>query len=160
MEELQLRLLKKQLTTKLFLFWGKKAIFSQKMAAPSKNRYSPKYVYWYQCFSVWKMVSVKSSAGPTLSPFHRLTLLVDVSPKGRTSNYLYLFWLIHLINGLWEIMSKTKLLWSYLFPTFMIYCIFYGWYIDIINFIFILNIIFTSMKFSHLMKQLNHSMWI
>ncbi len=37
---------------KVFLFWGKKAIFSQKMAAPSKNSYSLKYVYWYQCFSV------------------------------------------------------------------------------------------------------------
>ncbi len=35
-----------------FLFWGKKAIFAQKMAAPSKKDYSPKYVYWYQCFSV------------------------------------------------------------------------------------------------------------
>ncbi len=35
-----------------FLFWGKKAIFSQKRAAPSKKSYSPKYVYWYQCFSV------------------------------------------------------------------------------------------------------------
>ncbi len=30
MEELQLRLLEKQLTTKFFLFWGKKAIFSPK----------------------------------------------------------------------------------------------------------------------------------
>ncbi len=37
---------------KVFLFWGKKAIFPQKMAAPSKKSYSPKYVYWYQCFSV------------------------------------------------------------------------------------------------------------
>ncbi len=37
---------------KVFLFWGKKAIFAQKMAAPSKKSYSPKYVYWYQCFSV------------------------------------------------------------------------------------------------------------
>ncbi len=60
MEELQLMLLEKQLTTKFFLFWGKKAIFSQKMAAPSKSC-SPKYVYWYQCFSVWKMVGAKIS---------------------------------------------------------------------------------------------------
>ncbi len=52
MEELQLRLLEKQLTTTFFLFWCKKAIFAQKMAAPSKKTYSPKYVYWYQCFSV------------------------------------------------------------------------------------------------------------
>ncbi len=52
MEELQLRLLEKQLMTKFFLFWGKKAIFAQKLAAPSKKGYSPKYVYWYQCFSV------------------------------------------------------------------------------------------------------------
>ncbi len=42
MGELQLRLLEKQLKTKFFLFWGKKAIFSQKghffakMAAQSK----------------------------------------------------------------------------------------------------------------------------
>ncbi len=35
-----------------FKFWGKKAIFLQKMAAPSKKSYSPKYVYWYQCFDV------------------------------------------------------------------------------------------------------------
>ncbi len=52
MEELQLRLLEKQLKTKFFLFGGKKAIFSQKMAAPSPKSYSPKYVYWYQCFDV------------------------------------------------------------------------------------------------------------
>ncbi len=44
------------------LFWGKKAIFPPKMVAPSKKGYSPKYVYWYQCFNVWKMVGVKSSA--------------------------------------------------------------------------------------------------
>ncbi len=37
---------------KVFLFWGKKAIFSQKMGAPSKKYYSPKYVYWYKCFNV------------------------------------------------------------------------------------------------------------
>ncbi len=41
---------------KVVLFWGKKAIFSQKNVASSKKCYSPKYVYWYQCFSVWKMV--------------------------------------------------------------------------------------------------------
>ncbi len=45
---------------KIILLWGKKAIFSQKMAAPSKKSDSPKYVYWYQCFSVWKMVGAKS----------------------------------------------------------------------------------------------------
>ncbi len=37
---------------KVLLFWGKNAIFSQKMAAPYKRSYSPKYVYWYQCFIV------------------------------------------------------------------------------------------------------------
>ncbi len=31
-----------------------------KMEAPSKKCYSPKSVYWYQCFSVWKMVGAKS----------------------------------------------------------------------------------------------------
>ncbi len=46
MEELQLRLLEKQFTAIFFLFWDKNAIFSQKMAAPSKKGYSPKYVYW------------------------------------------------------------------------------------------------------------------
>ncbi len=61
MEEQQLRLLEKPLMTKFFLFWAKKAIFSQKMEAPSKKGYSPKYVYWYQCFSVWKMVGGKRS---------------------------------------------------------------------------------------------------
>ncbi len=34
---------------KEFFFWVKKAIFSQKMAAPSQKSDSPKYVYWYQC---------------------------------------------------------------------------------------------------------------
>ncbi len=67
-----------------FLFWGKKAIFPQKMAAPSKKSYSRKYVYWYQCFNVWKMVGTKSlvhgrPTGLTLLPFHSLTLLVHVS---------------------------------------------------------------------------------
>ncbi len=52
MEEIQLKLIEKQLIAKFFLFWGKNAIFSQIMAAPSKKGYSPKYVYWYQCFSV------------------------------------------------------------------------------------------------------------
>ncbi len=37
---------------KVFLFCDKKAIFSPKIAAPSKKSYSPKYVYWYKCFSV------------------------------------------------------------------------------------------------------------
>ncbi len=37
---------------KVFLYWDKKAIFFQKMAVPSKKSYSPKYVYWYQCFNV------------------------------------------------------------------------------------------------------------
>ncbi len=37
MEELQLMLLEKQLTTKFLLFWGKKAIFPPKMVAPWKT---------------------------------------------------------------------------------------------------------------------------
>ncbi len=61
MKELQLRLLKKQLTTKFFFILGQKCHFSQKIAAPSKKSYSPNYVYWYQCFNVWKMVGAKSS---------------------------------------------------------------------------------------------------
>ncbi len=36
-----------------FYFGGKKAL--------SNKSYSPKYVYWYKCFSVWKMVGAKSS---------------------------------------------------------------------------------------------------
>ncbi len=58
MEELQLKLLEKQLTTKFFIL-GRKGHFFQKMTAPSKKSYSPKYVYWYQCFNVWKMVGAK-----------------------------------------------------------------------------------------------------
>ncbi len=52
MEELQLRFLKKQLMTMFFYFGAKRPFFQKKMAAPSKKCYSPKYVYWYQCFSV------------------------------------------------------------------------------------------------------------
>ncbi len=37
MQGLQLRLLEKQLMINLFLFWGKKAIFSQTMVAPTKK---------------------------------------------------------------------------------------------------------------------------
>ncbi len=37
---------------KVFFILGQKAIFSQKMEAPSKISYSPKYVYWYQYLSV------------------------------------------------------------------------------------------------------------
>ncbi len=46
---------------KVFFSLGQKDKFwHKKMAAPSKKSYSPKYVYWYQCFSVWKMVGAKS----------------------------------------------------------------------------------------------------
>ncbi len=38
MEELQLRLPEKQLTRKKKLFWGKKAIFSQKNGGIIKNK--------------------------------------------------------------------------------------------------------------------------
>ncbi len=37
MEELQLRLLEEQLMKNIFLFWDKKAIFSQNMVAPKKH---------------------------------------------------------------------------------------------------------------------------
>ncbi len=60
---------------KVFLFWGKKAIFSQKMAAPSKNFYSPKYVYSYHVlmYERWLVLKVWYTGGrPTLSPFNRL----------------------------------------------------------------------------------------
>ncbi len=46
---------------KVFFILGQKGHFFSKMAAASKKSYSPKYVYWYQCFSVWKMVGAKSS---------------------------------------------------------------------------------------------------
>ncbi len=35
---------------KVFFILGQKGHFPQKMAAPSKKSYSPKYVYWYQMF--------------------------------------------------------------------------------------------------------------
>ncbi len=94
MEELQSRLLEKQLTTKFFLFWGKKAIFSKKMAAPSKkvialNTYIGTNVLVYER---WLVLKVGYTAGrppdPTLSPFHRLTLLMHVSQKVDT--YIYI----------------------------------------------------------------------
>ncbi len=38
---------------KVFFILGQKGhFFPHKMAAPSKKSYSPKYVYWYQCFDV------------------------------------------------------------------------------------------------------------
>ncbi len=37
MEELQLKLVEKQLTTKFFLFWGKKAIFFPQNGGTMKN---------------------------------------------------------------------------------------------------------------------------
>ncbi len=45
---------------KVFFILGQKGHFIlQKMVTPSKKCYSPKYVYWYQCFNVWKMVGAK-----------------------------------------------------------------------------------------------------
>ncbi len=46
---------------KYFYFGAKNPFFLQKMVAPSKISYSPKSVYWYQCFRVWKMVGAKNS---------------------------------------------------------------------------------------------------
>ncbi len=65
MEELQLRLLEKQLTTKFFLFRGKKATFFQKMAAPSKkvialNMYIGTNVLMYER---WLVLKVRYTAG-------------------------------------------------------------------------------------------------
>ncbi len=45
---------------KVFIFWGKKAIFSKKKWWHHEKHYSPKSVYWYQCFSVWKKVECES----------------------------------------------------------------------------------------------------
>ncbi len=61
-------------------------LFQKEMVAPSKKCYNPKSVYWYQCFSVLKMVGAKSLvhsrlAGPTVSLLHRLTLPMHVSQK-------------------------------------------------------------------------------
>ncbi len=73
MEALQLRLLEKQLMTKKNYFGAKGPFFLKKC-------YSPKSVYWYQCFNVWKMVGAKRWC--TRPAFHhRLTLLVHVSQK-------------------------------------------------------------------------------
>ncbi len=65
MEELQLRLLEKELTTKFFLIWGKKAIFPQKMSAPSKkvialNMYIGTNVLMYER---WLVLKVRYTAG-------------------------------------------------------------------------------------------------
>ncbi len=71
-KELKLRLLEKQLTTKLFfLFWGKKAIlFKKKWQHHQNNVIALKSVYWNQCFSVWKMVGmVVRPAKVLFSPF-------------------------------------------------------------------------------------------
>ncbi len=38
--------------SKFFILGQKSHFFLQKMAAPPKKSYSPKYVYWYQCFNV------------------------------------------------------------------------------------------------------------
>ncbi len=51
---------------KFFLFWGKKAIFFQKMVAPSKKPYSPKYVYWYQCFDAKSLVHGRPPSCPNV----------------------------------------------------------------------------------------------
>ncbi len=61
MEELQLKLFEKQLTTIFFIILGQKGHFFPKNGSTIKKSYSPKYVYWYQCFNVWKMVGAKSS---------------------------------------------------------------------------------------------------
>ncbi len=81
MEELQLRFLEKQLTTKFFLGGGKKAIFSKKWWHYQKNvialnTYIGTNVLVYER---WLVLKVRYTAGPTLSPFHRLTLLMHVS---------------------------------------------------------------------------------
>ncbi len=38
--------------------------FGAKRRHHQKKGYSPKYVYWYQCFDVWKMVGANSSVRP------------------------------------------------------------------------------------------------
>ncbi len=68
--------------TKVFLIWGKKAIFLEKIVAPSKkvialNMYIGTNVLMYErwlVLKVWYMAA-------RLSPFHRLTLLMHVSQK-------------------------------------------------------------------------------
>ncbi len=60
MEELQLRLLEKQLTTKFFLILGQKGHFFPQKWWHHEKRYSPKSVYCYKCFSVWKKVDGES----------------------------------------------------------------------------------------------------
>ncbi len=65
MEELQLRLLEKQLTTKFFLFWGKKAISPQKWRHHQKkvialNMYIGTNVLMYER---WLVLKVRYTAG-------------------------------------------------------------------------------------------------
>ncbi len=84
MEELQLRLLEKQLTTKFFYFGAKRPFFLKNWWHHQKkvialNMYIGTKVLVYE-----RWLGAKSSVhgqppGPTLSPFHRLTLLVHVS---------------------------------------------------------------------------------
>ncbi len=45
---------------KVFFILGQKGNLFPKNGGTIKKRYSPKYVYWYQCFNVWKMVGAKS----------------------------------------------------------------------------------------------------
>ncbi len=92
MEELQLRLLEKQLTTKFFLFWGKKAIFSKKWRYHQKkvialNMYIGTNVLMYER---WLVLKVRYTAGPTLLPFHRLTLLVHMNQISRFRSFISL----------------------------------------------------------------------
>ncbi len=63
----------------VFLSWGKKAIFAQKMVASSKKVIA---LNMYICTNVlvyerWLVLKVWYIAGPTLSPFHRLIMHVS-----------------------------------------------------------------------------------
>ncbi len=56
-----IKLSRKTAHDKVFYLGGKRPFFLKKWWHHQKKGYSPKYVYWYQCFSVWKMVGAKSS---------------------------------------------------------------------------------------------------
>ncbi len=66
-----------------YMLWTKGHFFPEN-GDTIKKGYSPRSVYWYQCFSVWKTVGAKSLvhsrlASPMISPLHILTLLMHVS---------------------------------------------------------------------------------
>ncbi len=104
MEELQLRFLEKQLTTKFFYFVAKRPFFLKKWRHHQKkvialNTYIGTNVLVYER---WLVLKVRYTAGPTPSPFHRLTLLMHVSQKSHRKRDGFRFsklWWVPVFDG-------------------------------------------------------------